>query len=127
MLYRFKKASTNAQLDADRTAVAALAPKKSLVGVQSWLKVRLAATRVSATFAPFIVAFGILGLVMSILVVGIVVGGAVAGLRHVASGSSSRSDSRPVRWCGPTWGRLSFPVVREPCSVWSWETSWRSR
>ncbi|WP_329240506.1 FtsX-like permease family protein [Actinoallomurus sp. NBC_01490] len=84
MLYRFKKASTNAQLDADRTAVAALAPKKSLVGVQSWLKVRLAATRVSATFAPFIVAFGILGLVMSILVVGIVVGGAVAaGTRRI--------------------------------------------
>jgi putative ABC transport system permease protein len=83
-VYRFKKASTNAQLDADRTAVAALAPGKSLVGVQSWLKVRLAATRVSATFAPFIVAFGILGLVMSILVIGIVVGGAVAaGTRRI--------------------------------------------
>ncbi|BCJ37130.1 hypothetical protein Athai_46330 [Actinocatenispora thailandica] len=84
MLYRFRRASTSAQVSADRATIAALAPDGSLVGVQSWLKVRLAATRVSATFAPFIVAFGILGLAMSMLVVGIVVGGAVAaGTRRI--------------------------------------------
>jgi putative ABC transport system permease protein len=45
---------------------------------------RQTANRQTATFVPFVVAFGVLGLVMSVLIVGIVVSGAVsAGTRRI--------------------------------------------
>ena len=84
MLYRFTHAATSAQITHDRAAVAATVPVKSLTGTQSWLYVKKAATRETSLFVPFLVAFGVLGLVMSVLIVGNVVAGAVAtGIRRI--------------------------------------------
>jgi putative ABC transport system permease protein len=84
MLYRFQQAATDAQLTADRASVSAAVPSGSLTGVTSYLMIKRAATRELAGFAPFVVAFGILGIVMSILVITIVVSGAVAaGTRRI--------------------------------------------
>jgi putative ABC transport system permease protein len=84
MLYRLAAADTAEQVDAGRAAVAALVPEGALSGSQSWLVLKKAADRAVAVFVPFLVAFGLLGLVMSLLVVGNVVAGAVgAGTRRI--------------------------------------------
>ncbi|WP_406433007.1 ABC transporter permease [Streptomyces sp. NBC_00631] len=84
MLYRFAHAATAAQVAEDRAAVSAAVPKGVLSGSRSWLSVREFATRETALYVPFLVAFGVLGLVMSALVVGNVVAGAVGtGLRRI--------------------------------------------
>ncbi|MFJ6895080.1 ABC transporter permease [Streptomyces hokutonensis] len=84
MLYRFTHAHTSAQLARDRAALTASLPAKSLTGAQSWLGVKKIATRDTALVVPFLVAFGVLGLVMSVLIVGNVVAGAVAtGTRRI--------------------------------------------
>jgi putative ABC transport system permease protein len=78
MLYRFAHTATDAQIGADRATIAAAVPPGSMTGAASYLKIKLAASRTSATFVPFVVAFGVLGLFMSILIIGIVVNGAVS-------------------------------------------------
>ncbi|WP_405875194.1 FtsX-like permease family protein [Streptomyces sp. NBC_00005] len=84
MLYRFTHAATSTEVARDRTAVASAVPAGSLSGAQSWLSVKKVATRDTSLFVPFLVAFGVLGLVMSVLIVGNVVAGAVAtGLRRI--------------------------------------------
>ncbi|MFI9008067.1 FtsX-like permease family protein [Actinosynnema sp. NPDC053489] len=84
VLYRFTSADTTEQVDAARAAVAAATPPDALAGSQSWLVLKKAADRAVAVFVPFLVAFGVLGLVMSLLVVGNVVAGAVgAGTRRI--------------------------------------------
>lgn len=78
MLYRFAHAATSAQVTADRAAIGAAVPPDAMTGATSYLTVKLAADKNSATFTPFVVAFGLLGLFMSILVIAIVVSGAVS-------------------------------------------------
>ncbi|KAB2337999.1 ABC transporter permease, partial [Actinomadura rudentiformis] len=83
MLYRFTSADTSAQVTAGRSAVTAGLPVRAVAGTQSWLALKKTAERDIALFVPFLVAFGILGLVMSVLIVGNVVAGTVgAGLRR---------------------------------------------
>jgi len=77
MLYRFASAATDAQVSADRAAIAASLPSGALVGAQSWLAVKRAAEQNTSVFIPFLAAFGVLGLAMSVLIVGNVVAGAV--------------------------------------------------
>jgi putative ABC transport system permease protein len=77
MLYRFAQAGTDAEVSTDRAAILAVAPQGSAVGVASYLKLKLAAEKTSATFVPFVVAFGILSVSMSVLIISIVVSGAV--------------------------------------------------
>ncbi|WP_371477255.1 FtsX-like permease family protein [Kitasatospora sp. NBC_00315] len=77
MLYRFAAANTSAQVAAERAAVAAAVPAGALTGSRSWLDVKQGADRNTALFVPFLLAFGALGVVMSVLVVGNVVAGAV--------------------------------------------------
>ncbi|TDB74218.1 ABC transporter permease, partial [Micromonospora sp. KC721] len=84
MLYRFADARTAAQLDRGRAAVTAVVGAEALAGTQSWLTVKEATERNTALFLPFLVAFGALGMVMSVLVVGNVVAGAVGtGTRRI--------------------------------------------
>ncbi|MEO6090478.1 MAG: FtsX-like permease family protein [Umezawaea sp.] len=81
VLYRFADAATVEQVDASS---AAAVPAEGLSGSRSWLAVRQDAVKEAALFVPFLVAFGALGLVMSVLIVGNVVAGAVAsGLRRI--------------------------------------------
>jgi putative ABC transport system permease protein len=84
MMYRFSSAGTTAQVNADIAAVRAALPHGALLGAQSWLTVKLQATDSIAPWVPFIVAFGVIGLVMSVLIVANVVSGAVvAGTRRI--------------------------------------------
>ncbi len=84
MVYRFAAAGSATALARDRAAVAAAVPAGALRGTQSWLDVRQGSDRNTALFIPFLVAFGLLGVVMSILIVGNVVAGAVgAGTRRI--------------------------------------------
>ncbi|MBS2963164.1 FtsX-like permease family protein [Actinocrinis puniceicyclus] len=84
MLYRFAAAGTDAQVNADRAAVAARLPGAAVTGALSWLTAKLNAERGNAPFVPFIVAFGVLGLVMAVIIIGNVVSGAVgASLRRI--------------------------------------------
>ncbi|MFE1821136.1 ABC transporter permease [Streptomyces anulatus] len=84
MLYRFAEADTAARIAAGREAVTQALPPEGVVGEQSWLTVRKTAERDTAVYVPFLVAFGVLGLVMSVLVVGNVVASAVGtGTRRI--------------------------------------------
>jgi putative ABC transport system permease protein len=84
MLYRFGSAATTAQLNADRAAVAAALPRGAIVGAQSYLDVKLAADENTALFVPVMVAFGVLGLLMSVIIIASVVSGAVgAQIRRI--------------------------------------------
>ena len=84
MLYRFSGAGTNAAVSADIARLRAALPPGSLLGAQSYLTAKLDATRSIAPWVPFIVAFGLIGLVMAVLIVANVVSGAVvAGTRRI--------------------------------------------
>jgi putative ABC transport system permease protein len=84
MLYRFASAGTEAELTADIASLRSSLPPGALLGAQSYLSVKLQATGSIAPWVPFIVAFGVLGLVMSVLIVVNVVSGAVvAGTRRI--------------------------------------------
>src|ERR1022692_4165319 len=65
MLYRFTAAGTAAQLNADVATVRAALPAGALTTSRSYLPSRLRATQSLAPIVPFVVAFGIIGLVMS--------------------------------------------------------------
>ncbi|MCT2543652.1 FtsX-like permease family protein [Streptomyces atratus] len=85
MLYRFTEADTAARITAGGKAVTeSLPPGTAAAGEQSWLTVRKTAERDTALYVPFLIAFGALGLVMSVLVVGNVVASAVGtGTRRI--------------------------------------------
>src|SRR5256886_2856772 len=84
MLYRFSGAGTNAAVSADIARLRAALPPGSLLGAQSYLTAKLEATRSIAPWVPFIVTFGLIGLVMAVLIVANVVSGAVvAGTRRI--------------------------------------------
>ncbi|HEY3610488.1 MAG TPA: FtsX-like permease family protein [Pseudonocardiaceae bacterium] len=78
MLYRFHAAATTAEMNTDRAAINAAVPPGGLTAAASYLTTEQAADRNAATFVPFVTAFGVLALVMSVLTIGIVVGGAVS-------------------------------------------------
>ncbi|GLW72140.1 hypothetical protein Kpho02_44390 [Kitasatospora phosalacinea] len=84
MLYRFSAAATDAQLAADRAAVAGQVPDGALTGATSWLNVKNGNSKSTGIFIPFLTAFGLLGIAMSVLIVGNVVAGAVgSGTRRI--------------------------------------------
>ena len=84
MLYRFAGAGTAAQLRADVAGVAAALPHGTVGGFSSWLVARQQATSNSAILAPFVEAFALIGVLMSVLIVANVVSGAVvAGYRRI--------------------------------------------
>lgn len=78
MLYRFRSAATDSEIVADRAAISAAVPPGAMTEAASYLKTKLSADKTSATFTPFVASFGVLGLCMSILIIGIVVAGAVS-------------------------------------------------
>ncbi len=81
MLYRFTKAATAAEVSAAQDTVTAGLP---LLGAQSYLVLKQDITSESAVYIPFLVVFGVLALVVSILIVANVVSGAVvAGFRNI--------------------------------------------
>jgi putative ABC transport system permease protein len=84
MLYRFARAGTAADLRADVATVARTLPSGATVATMSYLSVRLQEVSGIAPFAPFVVTFGVIGLIMSVVIVANVVSGAVvAGYRRI--------------------------------------------
>ncbi|HYN94936.1 MAG TPA: FtsX-like permease family protein [Pilimelia sp.] len=78
MLYRFSAAGTAEEVEAGRAAVAATVPADALASAVSWLEVRREATGETVLLVPFLIAFGVLGVVMAVLIIGNVIAGAVS-------------------------------------------------
>jgi putative ABC transport system permease protein len=84
MLYRFASARSAAALHADVRALAGSLPRSTIVATQSYLAVKQQQDTGIAPIVPFVVAFGIIGLILSVLIVVNVVSGAVvAGYRRI--------------------------------------------
>jgi putative ABC transport system permease protein len=84
MLYRFSSAATASQINADIASVRAALPAGSVLDTESYLTVKMQDTNSIAPWVPFIVAFAVLGLALSALIVANVVSGAVvAGTRRI--------------------------------------------
>lgn len=84
MLYRFDSASTKQQILAGRNKLAASVASGALLGTQSWLDTKRAADQGAAATVPFVMAFGALGIVMSVITVSGVISGAVGtSLRRI--------------------------------------------
>ncbi|MEV5575279.1 FtsX-like permease family protein [Spirillospora sp. NPDC052269] len=84
MLYRFAKAGTDADIATDKQAVAAAAPPGTVEAGQSYLTSEWQVSGNAKAYVPFLVAFGIFGLILSVLIISIVVSGAVAaGIRRI--------------------------------------------
>jgi putative ABC transport system permease protein len=77
MLYRFASAGSSAAIAADVAAVRAALPRGAVQDASSYLVVRQSEQSNIAPWVPFIIAFGVLALVISVLIVVNVVGGAV--------------------------------------------------
>jgi putative ABC transport system permease protein len=78
MLYRFASAGSAAAVNADVAAVRRALPAGTVAGAPlSWLTVKALQTQKIAPWVPFLVTFGLIGLVMSVLIVVNVVSGAV--------------------------------------------------
>lgn len=84
MLYRFAEAATVGDVGAGQDRVTTGLPEGSVLGTLWHLTVRDKATSELGVFIPFLMIFGVLGLVVAVLIVANVVSGAVvAGLRHI--------------------------------------------
>jgi putative ABC transport system permease protein len=84
MLYRFTNTATDQQLRAGLTAATAELPAGSLTTAQSYLTLKRAFSAQADAYLPFMTLFGVLGLLVSVLIVGNVVSGAVvSGHRHI--------------------------------------------
>ncbi len=84
MLYRFTDAATDQQLRTGLTTATAGLPAGSLTTAQSYLTIKRAFAAQADAYLPFMTLFGVLGLLVSVLIVGNVVSGAVvSGHRHI--------------------------------------------
>jgi putative ABC transport system permease protein len=84
MLYRFTKAGTDADVRAGQTVVTAGLPAKAVLGTQSYLSAKKEVASETAVYVPFLMVFGVLGLVVAVLIVANVISGAVvAGYRDI--------------------------------------------
>jgi putative ABC transport system permease protein len=84
MLYRFAAAGTAAQVDAAVAAVRASVPAGALTGARSWLTTRTNSAGTTVLLVPFLLAFGVLGVLMAVLIIGNVIAGAVStGTRRI--------------------------------------------
>uniref|UniRef100_A0AAU2A9G2 FtsX-like permease family protein n=1 Tax=Streptomyces sp. NBC_00093 TaxID=2975649 RepID=A0AAU2A9G2_9ACTN len=84
VLYRFDAAGTDEQVTAGRQRIAAAVPSGALLSSRSYLETKRDADQGAAPTIPFLVAFGILGIVMSVIIVSSVTSGAVgSSLRRI--------------------------------------------
>src|SRR5215469_12329455 len=110
MLYRFSHASDTKALAADIRTVAAALPAGAVAGTQSWLAADIAETGNIKAFVPFLIAFGAIGLVMSVLIVTNVVSGAVvAGYRRI--GVLKSIGFAPSQIVSAYTGQAAVPAV----------------
>ncbi|MBT2404232.1 MULTISPECIES: FtsX-like permease family protein [unclassified Streptomyces] len=84
MLYRFTRSATDKELSSGLAAATAELPEGSLRAAQTYLTLKQAFSSQADAYLPFMTLFGVLGLLVSALIVGNVVSGAVvSGYRHI--------------------------------------------
>ncbi|MFD3621172.1 ABC transporter permease [Streptomyces sp. NPDC058676] len=84
MLFRFTDASSPDRLRANLAAVTDGLPQGALTASQSYLTLKQQIGGSARAFTPYLMAFGILGIVVAVLIVANVVSGAViSGFRHI--------------------------------------------
>lgn len=84
MLYRLATADTVAQMDSGRAAVQDLVGDSAMTGSTSWLTTRTRSAGNTVLLVPFLIAFGVLGVLMAVLIIGNVIAGAVStGTRRI--------------------------------------------
>ena len=110
MLYRFASAGSAAALRTDAGRRSAALPSGAVTGTQSYLAVKAQETSGIAPIAPFVVAFGIIGLVMSaLIVINVVSGVVVAGYRRI--GILKSIGFTPAQVVGSYAGLVTVPAV----------------
>jgi putative ABC transport system permease protein len=77
LLYRFSSSATARDIAHDTSEISAALPPNAVIGANSYLDVRQSEQSDIAPWVPFIIAFGVIALVISVLIVVNVVGGAV--------------------------------------------------
>jgi putative ABC transport system permease protein len=135
MLYQFRAAGSAQQVQADVAKVTAALPAGAVAGYSPWQTVASEANGSSSIIAPFVIAFAIMGLALSVLIVTNVVGGVVvAGRRRIGVLKSIGLTPRQVTTAYLTWvGRpalagcllgvvlgnlLAMPVLSHSASVY---------
>ncbi|MGW6572667.1 ABC transporter permease [Streptomyces sp. NPDC054945] len=84
MLYRFASASTKASVEQSIEKATAGLPKGSLVATQSYRTVKEDVASGPGVYVPFLMVFGVLGLIVAAVIVANVISGAVvSGFRHI--------------------------------------------
>ncbi|GAA2745920.1 ABC transporter permease [Kitasatospora cinereorecta] len=84
MMYRFKDAGSDAALTVGTAAATKGLPSDALTGTSTYLAIKANLAKGPNTYVPFLTVFGVLGLIVSVLIVGNVVSGAVvSGFRHI--------------------------------------------
>lgn len=84
MLYRFEDSSTQAKLSTGLERATAGLPESALTSTQTYLTLKRTFSALVDAYLPFMTFFGVLGLLVSTLIVGNVVSGAVvSGYRHI--------------------------------------------
>ena len=128
MLYRFRAAATDRAIRADVAALVAALPAGAVTTTQSYLSVKAHDTSRTAALLPFVGAFSVLGLVLSVLIVVNVVSGAVVAgytrigiLKSIGFTPDRSSPSTPVKVWYPrpsaAWPAWS-PVACWPTRYW---------
>jgi putative ABC transport system permease protein len=110
MLYRFAAAGIGAPLHADVARLTAALPRGALGGTASYYTAKIEEDGNISPFVPFLLAFGILGIVMSVLIVANVVGGAVvSGYRRI--GILKSIGSTPLQVAAAYAAQVALPAL----------------
>lgn len=77
MFYRFTDGTSTSALAADGAALRRSLPRGAVIATEPYLVIQTQESERIALFVPFVVAFGVIGLVLSVLIVANVISGAV--------------------------------------------------
>ncbi|GHH05353.1 ABC transporter permease [Streptomyces rubradiris] len=110
MLFRFRDAVTEQELRAGLAEVTRELPPGSLAGSQTYLALKHRIGGNARAYAPYLMAFGVLGVLVAVLIVANVVGGAVvSGFRHI--GILKALGFTPGQVLGVYLTMISVPAV----------------
>ncbi|MGW3204147.1 FtsX-like permease family protein [Streptomyces sp. NPDC001135] len=110
MLYRFRDASSPSALRAGLGGVTRGLPTNALSGSQSYLVLKHRMGSNARGYAPYLMAFGVLGILVAVLIVANVVAGAVvSGFRHI--GVLKALGFTPGQVLGVYLTMISVPAV----------------
>jgi putative ABC transport system permease protein len=110
MLYQFRSAGSDSAIRADVKALDAALPARAVSDTESWLAAQSEQSSNIGPFVPFVVAFAVIGIVMSVvIVVNVVSGAVVSGYRRI--GILKSIGFTPVQVIGAYTGQVGVPAV----------------